>query len=147
MSQKTKHPVDDPTLFVKPVSSLIQLQPYREAWNRLAGDNLFQSWAWLSTWWKHYGDSNRLHVLLVFKNDTASATESEPAPEQLIGVLPTYIESRIGKGKVVRLLGDGEVCSDHLDLLAEKSDLNRIATAVAKHLVDQSHLWDSTDFN
>ena len=143
------HPANDSVL-VKRISSFENLQSHREQWDRLAGDNLFLSWAWISTWWKHYGDSCSLHVLLFFNSEMASdkdRNEAEPGTNQLIGILPTYIESRLGKGKVVRLLGDGEVCSDHLDILAAKQDLHRVVAAAAKYFVDQPHLWDATDFN
>ena len=52
------------------------LATLRDAWNALltqtAGATYFQSYDWLETYWKHYGDKQRLRVLaVVFVSGTA----------------------------------------------------------------------------
>ena len=36
-------------------NSLSELAPYADDWERLAVSVPFQSWTWLSHWWRHYG--------------------------------------------------------------------------------------------
>lgn len=45
-------------------------QNLRETWNfllkkNLLGDNVFLTWEWLSTWWKHFGKKRKLLLLVV----------------------------------------------------------------------------------
>ena len=141
--------VGENNLSVACVSSFEELDDYRQQWDKLAAGCLFRSWVWQSTWWKHYGESRSLHVLLVFKGAASGANnaDAKSSAGQLIGILPTYIDTSFGKGKVVRLLGDGEVCSDHLDVLAEQDDIQQVVSAIAKYFLDHPGIWDATDFN
>lgn len=139
-------------MIVRRFADFEELQPYKQQWNRLAGESLFQSWEWLSTWWKHYGCDARLRVLLFFAT-TDSNSNSKPtsglagSPEELlVGVLPSYIGSNVLTGKTIRLLGDGEVCSDHLDILALEEDKAQVAVAAASHLLEHAEEWDLVDF-
>jgi hypothetical protein len=89
------------------------LEPFRDAWDRLAGDITFRSWTWLSTWWRHYGaDDSRQKLFVV----TAQSGDGA-----LLAALPCYLTSSVIQGHTLRLLGDGEVCSDHLGLLASST--------------------------
>lgn len=125
------------------LSSLETLRPYADDWDRLAGNMPFRSWAWLTTWWRHYGPTTgreasptdggkagktgamRLFVPSVF--DEA---------DRLIGVAPWYIE-RLGPcGSVVRPLGSGEVCSENLGIMVEPGMEAAVADALANYLTD-----------
>lgn len=79
-------------------------------WNALARGVPFRSWAWLGGWWRHYGaeefGNRRLLVLAVY--DDAN---------ECIGLAPWFTEDMPGRGKVVRFLGSGDVCSDYLSIL------------------------------
>ncbi len=113
---------------------LSALEPYAEAWNRLAAGVPFRSWEWLSTWWRYYGPSGgagprrQLWVLGVF--DEAGA---------LLGAAPYYVEQSAAAGRVLRLLGDGEVCSEYLGALAAPGREEAVALAVAEYLADRFH--------
>jgi CelD/BcsL family acetyltransferase involved in cellulose biosynthesis len=124
---------------VRAVSQTSELLPYQVRWNELAGDCPFRSWTWLTTWWKHYGNGCELEVLLVFD-------DSEENTNQPIGILPAYVETTHTQGKVLRLLGDGEVCSEHLDLLAEPTRREQICRDLADYLVSHADSWDSMKF-
>ncbi len=111
------------------------LEPYAEAWNRLAAGVPFRSWEWLSTWWRHYGPSDgagdrrrRLWVPGVF--DEAGA---------LLGAAPCYAEQSAAAGRVLRLLGDVEVCSEYLGVLAAPGREEAVASAIAEYLADRFH--------
>ncbi len=131
-------------MYVLRIHQLERLLPYCERWDQLADGCVFRSSTWLSTWWKHYQSlrpAQSLNVLLVFDTE-----HGESKPESLIGVLPCYLDSSLTRGKVLRLLGDGEVCSDHLSLLVESADAQRVSQALAEHLVGQGEAWDLIDF-
>lgn len=111
------------------------LQPYAEAWNRMADGMPFRSWEWLSTWWRHYGPlaergrrARRLQVLCV------SDEAGQPA-----GFAPFYNEESATAGRTLRLLGDGEVCSEYLGVLAAAGREEAVAFAVAEYLADRFH--------
>ena len=113
-------------------NTLEELQPYAQAWDRLAASVPFRSWTWLSTWWRHYGgDANALRpkrelfVLAVFDDG-----------DTLVGLAPWFIQSTAAFGSVVRMLGSGEVCSDYLTLLSRHGLEEDVAEIVAEYLTD-----------
>ncbi len=87
------------------------LAALRRDWNVLATGEPLVSWEWLTSWWRHYGPAIRRRGgnLLVL------AVESQEG--QLVGLAPWYIAAGL-RGRVIRFLGDGEVCTDYLTLLA-----------------------------
>jgi CelD/BcsL family acetyltransferase involved in cellulose biosynthesis len=124
----------------------------------LAGDCVFRTWTWLSTWWRHYGSDGdaategerrrrrQLFLLLAIDEpDAATGVRETKSPTALIAVLPCYLTHSLVRGRVLRLLGDGQVCSDHLGMLASPTHATAAATAIAKHLVANSD-WDFVDF-
>ena len=145
-------------MHIQRITHFDDLKPYSERWDELAGDCVFRSWAWLRTWWKHYSNGQQLFVLLVFGDDETSSCQTsdncaEPQGDakNLLAILPCYIESHFARGKVLRLLGDGEICSDHLDLLAESgdvaaTDLAATTEALGRYLCETASEWDTTDF-
>ena len=106
-----------------------KLAPYADQWDRLASGVPFQSWAWMSCWWRHYGDAgrgpcgNRLFVLGVFDD-----------AKRLVGLAPWYLNKCRLQGSILRWLGSGEVCSDYLGVLCEPSFEDRVARCLADYL-------------
>src|SRR5207253_1763278 len=102
----------------------------------------FRRWTWLTTWWRHYGGDGEavtaaerglrreLAVLLAF-DDSASGADD---PNYLLGILPCYVTRSLAQGRVLRLLGDGEVCSEHVGLMAGSDYDHRVASAFAEWL-------------
>ncbi len=116
------------------LNSLDELSPYAEDWDRLGGEVPFRSWAWLSTWWHHYGEGHcrgrpvrRLFVLTVFDDF-----------DRLVGIAPWYIENTASHGRVLRPLGSGEVCSDYLSVLCRRGTEDRVAGALADYLAESA---------
>jgi len=149
-------------MLVQRFDSLTSLQTYCQRWEELADDCVFRSWTWLTTWWEHYGGDmpdRQLCVLLVFDQPAdchtrplkRSCTENHesvaPHPDQLVAILPTYVERNRARGQVLRLLGDGEVCSDHLDLLTDPAHAQQATQAMAEYLCQSAELWDVADFS
>jgi CelD/BcsL family acetyltransferase involved in cellulose biosynthesis len=65
----------------------------------------------------------------------------------LIGVAPWYLDRTIVKGNVLRWLGSGQVCTDHLSLLCRPEHRERVAAEVAESLTVQCDDWDRLDLN
>ncbi|NLE39267.1 MAG: GNAT family N-acetyltransferase [Pirellulaceae bacterium] len=113
---------------VFPARTLDELEPLADDWDRLSGGMPFRSWAWLSTWWRHYGndqaDDRQLCVPCVFDHH-----------DRLVGVAPWYTSRSRAWGCVIRFLGDGEVCSDYLSVLCQAGLEDDVAQALADWLL------------
>ena len=73
-----------------------ELSSYRLLWTKLysetAGASFFHSLDWLETYWRHYGDRQRLRVLVVY------------AAESPIGILPLVVRRETTRLGTVRVL-------------------------------------------
>ena len=82
--------------FVTEINRIDQLAEYKSLWSSLleqtAGASFFQSLQWLEIFWKHFGSSRKLRVLVVER-------EQEPA-----GILPLVVESEQTRVGVLRVL-------------------------------------------
>jgi CelD/BcsL family acetyltransferase involved in cellulose biosynthesis len=131
-------------MLVRLITSLDDLNPLECEWNVLAGGSPFRSWEWLATWWKHYGAldlkgrraaDRRLNVLAVYDGASDGA-------RRLIGVAPWYLEHSLLSGNVLRWLGSGEVCTDHLSLICRPGHGRLVAAAIVEALSGPFHDWD-----
>jgi CelD/BcsL family acetyltransferase involved in cellulose biosynthesis len=104
------------------VGSAAELESLAGEWNRLARGVPFRRGEWLAAWWRHYGSQSELFTLCVREQG------------KLIAVAPWYVERSRTRGRVVRWLGSGEVCSDYLSLLCAPGDVPRVAATVANWL-------------
>jgi len=156
-------------MIVKTAETLDNLTPYRKKWDQLAGDSVFRSWTWLSTWWQHYQFTNesllqtgpfkthrRLYIILVFAEatlqhdaheqgkfaDSSHTAQDWPPAEQLLGILPCYLEQTLTQGRTLRLLGDGDVCSEHLEPLVAAEQQSDVVAELAEYLCQHAK-WDS----
>ena len=103
------------------------LLPWADDWDRMAAGVPFRSWAWATTWWRHYGATvpgRRLCLLVVFDRK-----------HTMVGVAPWYVDGETDRHRTIRFLGSGEVCSDYLSLLVEPGMEKAVAGAVAQHLL------------
>ncbi|MBS0208300.1 MAG: GNAT family N-acetyltransferase [Planctomycetes bacterium] len=119
-------------------TSLETLRPLADRWNALAGGMPFRGWEWNSTWWRHYADRQRqLFVLL-----------AHDAQRQLVGIAPCFVERSMLRGRRVRFLGSGEVCSDYTSLLAAPGAEQQVADNFADWLdgPGRPH-WDRLDLD
>lgn len=77
-------PTAEKPLSVRVLHSFAEAESFRTAWNGLvvrSGADVYQTFEWCSTWWKHYGDKRSLHILLYFSGD------------ELVGLVPAFIET------------------------------------------------------
>lgn len=117
---------------VEVLDSVASLQAIAPDWNAMAADCPMRGFDWLEAWWRHYRPGGELFVLVV-----------QDWTGQPIGVAPWRTESTTHRGRVIRWLGDGEVCSDHLSVLVrDPSHTPLVAAEIADFLIDQARDWD-----
>jgi CelD/BcsL family acetyltransferase involved in cellulose biosynthesis len=130
---------------VRLITNFADLSPLEASWNALTGGLPMRSWDWLATWWKHYGGESltakvgdrQLYVLAVYDE-----TGPDEGAENFIGLAPWYLDRAAIKGHVIRWIGSGEVCTDHLSLICRPEDGPRVAVAVAEALTMTCDDWD-----
>ncbi|MFZ1935406.1 MAG: GNAT family N-acetyltransferase [Thermoguttaceae bacterium] len=132
------------------LTSLDELTPYADDWERLAAGLPFRGWSWLSNWWRHYGPQNdaetlrtRLATLCVFDND-----------DTLVGIAPWYLDCSALRGRVLRPLGSGEVCSEYLGILCHPGREEAVVESLADFLLQNAFdddpdalRWDLLDLD
>jgi CelD/BcsL family acetyltransferase involved in cellulose biosynthesis len=129
-------------MHVQRFSSLDSLRPLRDAWRDLSRGAPMMSPAWLENWWRAYGGSSadsdnvqrRLYVVGVF--DDAG---------QLAALAPWYLDRSKTQGRVLRFLGSGEVCSDHLSVLCRKDCTAAALGSLADWLAAQAEVSGASD--
>lgn len=111
---------------------LEDLEPHALAWDRLAMGVPFRTWAWLATWWQHYSPLGHLYVLGVFDG------------AELVGLAPWYRTQTRAHGQTLRLLGDGEVCSEYGTILHQAGQEHAVAAALTEWLLSAGgeDQWD-----
>lgn len=107
----------------------------RPHWNTLvrAGrfDNLFMTWEWQTTWWRHLG-AGELYVLEV-RDDG-----------ELVGIVPLYLETSPEERRF-NLVGCIEV-SDYLDVIAPEGAEEMVLEALVEFLASaDAPSWDVMD--
>jgi CelD/BcsL family acetyltransferase involved in cellulose biosynthesis len=145
-------------MHVEQITTWDNLTALEHEWNALAGGPPFRSWDWLATWWKHYGSvvrrdgesdngylgDRQLYVLAVFADSQPTTNDSD---RKLIGVAPWYLDRSRIKGNLLRWLGSGEVCTDHLSLICQPEDSDAVAAAIAESLTTRFDDWDRIDLS
>ncbi len=119
-----------------PIENEAELHRLADCWDRLAQRVPFRGWTWNECWWRHYRDPHdRLNVLAV-----------EDGEGNVRGLAPLYIGRSPWLGRVVRFLGTGEVCSEHLTILCEPGWQSSVVTTLADWLAEHDHPhWDAIE--
>ncbi len=145
-------------MHVKQITTWDHLTALEHEWNALAGSMPFRSWDWLATWWKHYGsvvrrdgdrDNGRsidrqLYVLAVYTDPEPTTNDEQ---RRLIGIAPWYLDRTRIKGNLLRWIGSGEVCTDHLSLICQPEDNEAVAGAIAESLTTRFDDWDRIELS
>ena len=154
-----------PQLTCRLIRDFAELQRLEPDWHAIAGGVPFREPAWLLTWWKHYGATTShapiscslgRRELFVIAVETDPQTSVTGKPE-LVGLAPLFVEHRPLAGRVVRFLGSGEVCSDHLSILSRPDCSADVAVKVGEFLSanydrsisdrDPQAYWDRIELN
>lgn len=120
------------------VSNTNELYKLTASWNCLTRGIPFRSWQWLFSWWKHYHQDRELYVLTVTDDSGI-----------LIGAAPFLLQRDAARGRVLRFLGTGEVCTDYLTILTTHEHQAVVVEAIARWLLDAAadprQRWDSLE--
>ena len=109
-----------------------------KAWQILNKGSPMQSPAWLTTWWNVYGKEKSRKLCVVFVQDEH---------KKIVAVAPWYIHNQPLSGATLRMLGDGEVCSDYATI-AIIPERRRQATAALADWLHQAagKTWQKIHF-
>ncbi len=99
-----------------------------DEWNELATAHPFLQWEWLGSWWNHYGKDGQLFVVAIKEGG------------KIVCLAPWYIEKTL-RGRTIRFLGSGKVCTDHMSLMCRPEQAIEYAAAIAKFLLKNDQ-WD-----
>jgi CelD/BcsL family acetyltransferase involved in cellulose biosynthesis len=126
-------------LVIRMIDTAEQFEGLREEWDQLlevAEDaSVFVSWEWLFNWWRHYGKDRRLRILVALEQG------------RLVGILPIYVQTiwlyRYFSVRVSRFVGfGGDTSPDYLGPLLVPESAERVARALAGHVLDRLQEWD-----
>ncbi len=117
-----------------------QLLEIRPAWNALSGDHPILRWEWLANWWRFYSGRQADHVQRLC---VLVCTEAN----QVVGIAPWRLVRSPLKGRVLRFLGEEEVCSDYLTILHEPQYRDRIVSTIVDYLTDEFTAWDAIELD
>jgi CelD/BcsL family acetyltransferase involved in cellulose biosynthesis len=101
----------------------------RDEWDSLveASRNIFSSWEWAETWWRHFGQGRRRHV-----------TACRSADGDLVAILPLYYWSeRLG---IIRFIGHD--AGDQLGPVCASDDSTAAARALSRLLEQPDFRWN-----
>lgn len=125
---------------IRILNSIEEFDRLRESWDRLLHQSsratVFNSWEWLYYWWKHYGNSHQLRILVVTRNS------------EVIGIAPLYIHLirpfRLFTIKSLQWIGTGgDTSPDYLDLLCLAEDEDEISKRLASYILQDWADWDA----
>lgn len=106
------------------IDDLAAARHVRDEWNRLAAEagNVFATWEWASTWWRHYGRDGHLAVAAV------------PGPGGGYRVVLPLVTQRRGPVRIARFIGHGT--ADELGPVCAPEDRPTAARALRRTLTD-----------
>ncbi len=116
------------------LKSIDELAPYANAWDRLAAEVPFRSWTWLSHWWRCYEPAESTRKSNPTSQLAVPAVFDEA--DVLVGLAPWYLDCSVASGRVLRMLGTGEVCSDYLSLLCQRGMEASVIESIADFLMN-----------
>jgi CelD/BcsL family acetyltransferase involved in cellulose biosynthesis len=141
--ERPKEMPSDTKLTISVYESLESLDHLRPEWNMLlaeyAHSTTFSTYEWLASWWRAFGNEDRL-LVLVFR-DTSSA---------LVGLAPMAVTTHGSfpfRLRLLRLMGDGSNDSDNLDLPVKPGFERQFAESLLQFLRDRRREWDFGEFN
>ena len=105
---------------------------WRDLFRRANSPNVFLTFDWMNTWWKHFGKGRP--AVIAVRDGSGS----------LVALAPFYV-SRAPRALGARRLGflaDEYVGSDYLDMLAAPAHAQAAAAEIAGTLLERQQAWD-----
>lgn len=124
------------TVRVEVLTSLAELYALQNEWEqlqeRVRQSTIYQSWAWVVSWYEHFGHDKDLLVLVV---RTGSG--------QLVGIAPCSRARDRGRGiRLVHLLGRGKDATEYADVLLDPEYAESATGALIELWTRVSARWD-----
>ncbi len=125
----------DGAVSVEVVDSDAAFDNLEDVWNDLvetADCTIYQTFEWQRTWWKYFGKSRKLNVLVMREGST------------LVGIVPMFIERKSVMGiavlAVLQFLGSEE--SDYNDVISPPGYREIVINALVNYLSRPDRQWD-----
>lgn len=120
-------------LQTKRINSASNLAPYLDSWREIAAGAPMRSPEWLLEWWEIYSTHDDELCVLLFH---------EPGGA-LVGLAPLYIKGIGGRSAAFRLLGSGDISTNHTTWLSAAGWETQVGTEVARSLLSFKSDWKS----
>jgi CelD/BcsL family acetyltransferase involved in cellulose biosynthesis len=124
-------------LRVESLHTLAELHELRSEWERLeesAGQaaTIYQTWAWVVTWYEHFGDDKTLEVLVL-----------RDAEGRLVGIAPwSRSVQALGRLRLVHSLGRGNDLTEYVDALLHPDHADAAVRAIFEHWDERRGEWE-----
>ncbi|MFA4991649.1 MAG: GNAT family N-acetyltransferase [Candidatus Omnitrophota bacterium] len=124
---------------IEEISTLAGFKDMEAEWGSLLGESgstdLFLTFDWLFTWWKHFSAKNTLFILRITEGGV------------LVGIAPLMIRRYKLSGFPVRgVFFMGFPVSDRMDFILKGPDKAGYISAILKYLKANARRWDLADF-
>lgn len=106
------------------------LVPFLGAWRELTDDAPMRSPEWLLGWWTIYAAPGDELFVLLFHNEEGA----------LVGLAPLYLHD-VDDNPTFRLLGSGDVCTNHTTWFSTAGWEARVGIEVARYLLQCRSRW------
>ena len=121
---------------IRQVRIFPELEKLKTVWNSVASNTPFSSWQWLVTWAENYIREDQLYILV-----------AETSGGGIVGILPLFRDRSVVEGRVLRMLGSGNVCTDYLSLFSLPEYRHEVCQQFALYLTamvnDHAAGWDA----
>lgn len=121
---------------IRSIETIENLESLADDFAALAPDSPFLQTAWLVPWCSQY---------LRSPDEFFSFTAVEQ--QQVIGIAPFCLQHIPLRGRTIRFLGSGEVCSDYMTLPVDPQRAGQVTAALADTLLDCRKDWDRIELD
>jgi CelD/BcsL family acetyltransferase involved in cellulose biosynthesis len=117
------------------LKSIEDFAEMHQEWNTLLQqspvDDAFLTWEWLFTWWKHYGHSYQLCILVAREDN------------RLVGIAPLMLETQKVLGFKLRVLRNIGIPPPDVGGIIVQNGREDVLKKIALWLVDNQKIWDA----
>jgi CelD/BcsL family acetyltransferase involved in cellulose biosynthesis len=120
---------------IEVIDNIQDIYSLQSEWDNVVNESpdssIFQTYEYITTWWKHFGGKQKLNVLIIRDRN-----------ESVISIIPFYQKKKKGF-KVYMLVGDDYADYIHI---ASRINPNQLAKVLYKYLKDDKD-WHWVEFN
>ncbi|MFH0876169.1 MAG: GNAT family N-acetyltransferase [archaeon] len=121
---------------IQPIDSNEEFNSLSGRWEKLLDEstasNIFLTYDWLYTWYKHFGNDKKLFILTCYDND------------ELVGIAPLVISKvkLVFKLRMLEFMGGEEACSEYLDFIVKKGHEAKCIESFASYIHNEKKKYD-----